>query len=283
MMQEQSGRNSPTINLKESIQLSPKLTPVQDANEWENIYLYSTPLFGNNLVKLCASSQSVTKFKERTSKFYPNPITMHLIGIHPISKRTELTLHLDKYRASDENNGFYTNSCIPILNEYLNLILASPELSSLQTELSIQFDKLCKPSVIGNVKKSDVIERILSTSDITVSHLLVNTLLSQIMANINYQWRQDTLDIYHSFIKFYISKLQRQCDNQSVFDVRFAGVLIAARKWFVFEEKQNGHKIPHKAARRTILEKLLTEKYGIPERATGKGLKDSIWKVENKA
>jgi hypothetical protein len=282
MMQEeeQPGRSNLSINTTESIHLSSKILSLQNTYEWENVYLYSTVIFGDNLVKLCTSSQSISKFKDRTSRFYPDPITMHLIGIHPISKRTELELHLAKYMANEDNNGFYTISCIPALDEYLTLMFTTKELSALQTELFQQFNKLCEQSNTGNVKKSDVIERILTTSNATMSYLLANTLLSKLIPdNVNYKWRQDTLHIYQAFIHHHVAKLYNKSDNKTVIDIRFAEVLIAARKWFVFEEKQNGHKIPHKSAQRSILEKLLTEKYGIPERAAGKGLKDSIWKV----
>lgn len=259
---------------------SPKLkpTPIQSniPDDWEHLYLYGTEVLGTDRVKLCQSAQPPVKFTDRTSRFYPDPIVIHLKGIHPVNKRNDLEKKLDAHACG---NGFYTLNATASLAEYLQETSSNTEIKNLETEVINRLNILCEPSNTQTLKISDVIDRLsmVTKTGKPVSNLVISTILSSLVTDgsdsLPYYWKHDSLAVYKSFINYYVNK------NRDADSIRFADILIAARKWFVVEERMNGHKIPHKAARRSTLIKLLNERFGESTQQAGHGVKDCTWKI----
>ena len=266
--------HSSTSNAKTATS-SPRLTATTTLDicpDWEYIYLYRTEALGQYF-KLCKSSQSQNRFIEKTSKFYKDPIELMASGIHPCANSGKLDLAI---KSQSIGNGFYTSDVVDKLEEYLKTVLGAPELLELSLQLFDRFNALCEPSQDSSLHIVTVLDRITpKQAGKSISHLLCSKLFNALVpvqdGYVAYKWKHCALSIYNSFIDHYIHK------NSTDLTIRLADVLIALRKWFVCEERFNGHKIPHKSARRSTIVRILTDRYGEPTRAKGTGAKDSEW------
>lgn len=271
---------------------SPKLEPYEiqcDIPEiWEHLYVYGTSVLGEDCVKLCPSSQSPGKFIERTARFYPDPVKILLQGIHPVCNRLELEKLTNECSLG---NGFYKIPIIELVSKYLHKTESDLQINSFREEVIARVNTLCHPSSLKTVKVGDIIDRLsmFTKTGKAVSSLIMASIISPNGDDcIPYYWKHDSLTVYRSFIDYYVNKVtiknakndkNNENSEEEIQTIRFADVLVAARKWFVYEERLNGLKIPHKSARCNTLSRLLIERFGEATCKTGKGQKDNIWKL----
>jgi hypothetical protein len=214
----------------------------------------------------------------RTASYYPDKIEIVASGINLVSDRESLQRALAEH--ATDTQSFYTLGAAVALRDYIEGICNSGTVTSAIDEICRQVGVICVPAHEGaGIQPDTLVSRLSSAQNGSelcpvFTRFAIEARIEHNGSVLKLAWRDATLDIYNRFVDHFIAS--RNCSGSSV---KLAELMVAARRWFVQEERLNRFPIPHKTTRRMVIIRTMNERFGAGTLEAGRGVKCTMWAI----
>jgi hypothetical protein len=215
---------------------------------------------------------------KRTASYYPDKIEIVASGINQVSDREQLQRALVEH--ATDIASFYTRGAVGALQCYIDGLSNSSTVTVAIDEICRQIEVICIPAPEGaGIQMDTLVSRLSSAQDGSelcpvFARFAIEGRIENNGSMLKLAWHDATLDIYNRFINHFIAS--RNCRGS---DVKLADLMVAARRWFVQEERLNRFPVPHKTTRRMVIIRIMNERFGGGTLEAGRGVKCTMWTI----